>query len=323
MLGRHRSKSGVLSALSLAALAGLSGTSSGAFGADLSSYYINAIVSTVAPVGKALALGVDATQVSLSPTAPTVTVPLGDYLSYGIAAVLTNNINPQAGVATSDGQGGTIVQPTNLGIANIGYRVNNVSPDDLNGSLLQPVLNGARQTPGEFFSTAVIGGKGIGSTPPSGYPTPLLSDLGDVEPNSGTVASTFQIFQSSTDGIVSPNPTGMEILQEFASATGGAANAATAFDSLGYQALGTGVVELYPAIDPTATQYFAETAAGSASVTASYRATYFSSSDTINPLPALTVVIGPSVPEPASIGLLGIAAMALLGQRRGREKMAE
>jgi hypothetical protein len=317
MLTRHR-KSGVVSALSLAAFAGLAGTSSRAFGADLSSYYVNAIVSTVSPEGKTLALGVNATQVSLDPTAPTVTVPVGDYLSYGIAAVVTNNVNPQGGVATSNGQGGTIVQPTNLGIANIGYQVLSVSANDLNGSLLQPVLNGARPTsPGEFFSTAVVGGRGRGSSPPSGYLLAFNTDQGDVEPNSGTVASTFQIFEGNTPQIPA-NPTGLAELTEFASGTGGPTNAVTVFDDLGYQSLGTGVVTLQPAIDPKATQYYSETGAGSSSATASYRATFFSSSDTINPLPALTVVIGPSVPEPMSIGLLGIGGMAMLGRRRSR-----
>jgi hypothetical protein len=311
MSGRIKKHRSVFSVLSLAAFAGLAGTSSRALGVDLNSYYINAIVSTVLPTSKTLALGVNATQVSLDPTAPTVTVPIGDYFSFGVAAVLTNNANPLGGLATSDGQGGTIVQPTNLGLVNLGYRVTNVSFNDADGSLLSPVLNGARVFPGLYNSTAVIGGKGIGSTAPSGYPI-TQGDPGDVQPSSAAVSTIFQIYQQSSPGAVSPTPAGMAVLQEFGSATGGASQAVTAFDTLGYQALKNGTVDLRPEVDPGTVLYWGETNPGTSSTPAAYRARFFSSSDTIHSLPFLTVVTGEPTP-PHSILSFGVTSDAAHG----------
>jgi hypothetical protein len=299
----------VLSALAIAAVAGLGAQH--AYAATLTSYYANGIISTVPANGTGtskIVIGVNATVVDISGANPTITVPAGDYIQYGVAAVVTNNINPDGGIGTATGpaSGASIVQPTNLGLADIGYRVLNVSANNLTAALLAPTQGAARiSTPGEFNTSAVLGGKGkvTGAAFASNYAVNTnagsfgTSDLGDTEANVGTVGNTFQIFQGNPSA--TGETTGAQIpLTAFAPTTPSGSpvanpNGATlAFDSLGYKAIAGGTVTLQPAVDPTATQYWVNSARGSSTVVPSgYAAVYFSSTDTINPLPILTVKI--------------------------------
>jgi hypothetical protein len=327
----------VLSMLSLAAAAGLAFVTSPARAVTLTSYYANAIISSVSPIAKfnPLTLGVNATQVDISAASPTLTCPVGDFVQFGIAAAVTNNINPAGGYATDNGLGGSIVQPTNLGLADIGYRVLNISSNDLNASILAPVQGALRSSVlNEYFATDIIGGRGkvaAGSNASAYGQNPYVlntigfevTDSGDTEPNVGTVANTFQIFQgnANTDG----NTTAHQlVLTQFAPGVGGNKNphnATLAFDTLSYQAVSGGVVTLQPAVDPGATQYWGNTAAQSYTSSsppsiATYGARFFSSTDTIHPLPVLTIVTGPAVPEPASLAILALGSVAMLKRRR-------
>jgi hypothetical protein len=326
----------VLSALSVAAAAGLGMVASQAHAVTLTSYYANGIVSTVSPIatgtatptsGK-LTIGVNATVVDISASTPTITVPTGDYIQYGVAAAVTNNINLDGGIGTATGpsSGSSIIQPTNLGLADIGYRVLNVSANNSTGSLLAPV-QGATRGVNQFNSVAVIGGKGkvTGSAIASNYVQNAnagafgTTDLGDVEPGSPAVGTFFQIFQGNPSA--TGETTGAQIsLTAFAftnAAGTGVANphnATLVFDTLGYQAGSTGAtVTLQPAIDPGATQYWSTSVRGnSTTAPTQYQATFFSSADTIVPLPVLTVVItGGTTTTPTSThAIINLSAAA-------------
>jgi hypothetical protein len=310
----------MLSSLSIAAMAGLGMQGSAVRAATLNSYYNNAVISTVLPAQEVL--GVNATLVSLNQSSPTITVPLGDYVSYGVSAVVINNVNPNGGTLYGNGLGNpsSIVDPTNLGLADLGYRVVNIAPNNAAGQLLQPVLNGLLGTIAnvvQYNSTAVFGGIGKPglSTPKSNYSFEEEAP-GDVEANFGRVGSTFQIF----GGNAGPDPTtatGYAELSYFAASSPSSSNAVNVFDSLAYQTQAVGMTTVQPAIDTTATQYWTESAPGAVSSPAKYSANFFSSGDTINPLPALTINIEPTnVPEPASLGLLAASGVALLGRRK-------
>jgi len=283
-----------LSALAIAAVSGLGAQY--AHAATLDSYYINAVVTTTPTPAKQVftGTGTNSTVVSITGSAPTITVPVGDYITYGVAQVVTNNVNPNGGNTYGDGAGGTssIVDPTNLGLADSGYQVINVSANNLNGQLLQPVTNGIRGTAGtlvQFNSTAVNGGLGKAGKAKSGY-TFALHDPGDAEQNNGLVGTGFQIFQ----GNASVDPTqaaAYNSLTYFAGTTASVATAVNAFDSLGYQALAAGTVTMQATADPTATQYWKEVTPGGTTTPATYIATYFGPTDAIHALPVLTVNI--------------------------------
>jgi hypothetical protein len=145
-----------------------------------------------------------------------------------------------------------------------------------------------------------------------------------VEANSGAVASGFQIYWSfgSTQDITTP--TGHADLSYGAASSASIASAINDFDSLAYHADSIGSTTLRPSVDPTALQYWKETTPGTSTAPAGYRVFYFSSSDTINPLPALIINVEPTnVPEPTSAGLLATDAAAILARRRNRKDAIE
>jgi hypothetical protein len=299
-----------LSALAIAAVSGLGAQY--AHAATLDSYYINAVITTTPTPTKQVftGTGTNSTVVSITGASPTITVPVGDYITYGVAQVVTNNVNPNGGSTFGDGAGNTngITDPTNLGLADSGYQVINVSANNLNGQLLQPVLNGIRGTAGtlvQFNSTAVNGGLGKAGKAKSGYSF-ALHDVGDAEQNNGLVGAGFQIFQGNAT-YDPTSATGIASLTYFAGTTPSLAAASTAFDSLGYQALAAGTVTLQASADPTATQYWRETTPGGSTTPASYIATYFSSTDAIHALPVLTVNI---LGGPSSHAIINLSAAA-------------
>jgi hypothetical protein len=158
----------------MAAAAGLGVGGTDAWGVTLTSYYNNAVISTVLPAHEVI--GVNATLVSLDQASPMIPVPLGDYVSYGVSSVVTNNVNPNGGSLYGDGVGGVnnIVDPTNLGVANVGFKVIDIASNNSLGRILQPVLGAILGTAGtlvQYQSTAVVGGIGKAglSTPKSGY----------------------------------------------------------------------------------------------------------------------------------------------------------
>jgi hypothetical protein len=228
-------------------------------------------------------------------------------------------------LATADGpdSGVDIIQPTNLGLADIGYRVINASPNDIGVAPLAPVLASSHGDIGDppvpaFNSTAIIGGRGKAESTAyqSIYPkNPNVAsfgttDPGDTEPGVVAVGNTFPIFQGNASGSGTSTSAQVALTAfapttvEFGEPVLNPHNATLAFDTLSYRADFNGTVALQPAVNPTATEYWKNTQRGNTStIPSQYTPTYFSSADTINPLPVLTINVSQFTPPPPAISL--------------------
>lgn len=298
-----------LSALSIAAIAALGAKSASA--ATLNSYY-NGV-----SVFQSDNLTPDANPSIASPTLnastpTTITLTVGEFLDFGIDAVVTNNINPDAGKNTGTTGKTTTrqIQPSNLGLAQLGFRI---PSSDTNASLLLPLQTASRTAVDgkpAFDSSAWInntpgasnvaskegvgaGGGSQGGAVATGQARNDLSgaipfwssaiDVGDTVPthpgNGGQVGIGFQIVAGSTS-TTSNVATGVEQLSAFGAASVGAALGGTGnnsktlatdfFDTLEYQGTAAGTVTLSPFADPTATNYWSLTGPGSSSTVSGY-----------------------------------------------------
>jgi hypothetical protein len=232
-------------------------------------------------------------------TPTTITVPIGQYLSISINALLTGDTNGDGGKSEVTTKGGTAVEPANLGLSALGIRIP-VSANDANGSILQPVNNGATYTsfnsvPG-FNSYATVN---TSTTTPGGPAAPQWqkSTPGDLEANSGSVGANNQIFGGNS----TPASNALEIpeLQQFSASSAAYGNSTEFFQGLVYQGLSAGVVTLSPFADSTGTQYWTVLTPASGvkkgvyQTATGYQPSYFGTSDTIGTLPVLVIdVVG-------------------------------
>lgn len=299
----------VLSALSMAAAATFAVKSANA--ASLSLYYGQSSSTAAAKadsvyVGTGIATSspgnlTGGTAQTVSQTAATtITVPVGQYLSISINALLTGDTNPDGGSHTSHpSYDGSLNQPATLGLSALGIRIP-VSANDANGSILQPVNNGASYT--TFNSVAGYNSYATlnqNTTTPGGPETPQWlgsHSVGDVEQQTGSVGANNQIFGGNSGQQLTFTAGGMNMLQQFSAASAAYGSSTEFFRGLVYQGLSAGVVTLSPFADTTATQYWSVlTPAAQNGGTTDYQPSYFGTSDHVGTLPVLVIdVVGGS-----------------------------
>jgi hypothetical protein len=342
----------ILSALSMAAAAVLA--SKAAHGATLSLYYGNdpsysnsnnqiEIGTGYAPtgtgatnVGGANQYFTGETTVAITGLTQTITLPVGDYLSLAIDAVLTGNSNPDGGKSTGTGTKATThqTQPAQLGLSSMSAYV---FSNDANGSILTPLgLPGAVSTAANggttYFSTAVLNNAGGGNNPTkqganingTGSYNVIpnwvsQTSPGDVEPNQpgydqGTHASGNVYINSAPFGGITPGTsggtaasasnttTGINELEQFATSNNVASysNATDFLDSLIYQGLTKGVVTLTGAANTGATAYWSLATAGSSTAISQYKSVAFGGNDVATALPLLVI----DVVQPGTVSTL-------------------
>jgi hypothetical protein len=304
-----------LSVLSMAVAATLGAKA--AHGATITLYYDN-----INDVTDGQTYGYAAQGGGTSYTGPlTINVAIGDTFEFGIDAVVTSNVNPDAGKKTGSSSGKDLAQPSFLGLSTLSITV---PSSDLNASKLTPGINGsptgtfAGQP--DYNSTASLNSSlGVGSTfgPNStitGSNTPVpawgFSTQGDVSPTSptgGDVGDHFAIFQGN-GAILSQTKAGAAAISQYGAKTATYATATDFFDSLSYTALSTGTVVLSPSVLSSGSSYWARTQAGSATVPSGYLATTFTNAgDVIGTLPLLVInITAPAPTAQAVISLTGL-----------------
>jgi hypothetical protein len=304
-----------LSALSMAAASTLVAKSANAV--SLSLYYGN----TGGPSGDGIYVGSGAPtntsgtvylsghpqQITPNLNAPTtITVPIGSYLSISINALLTGDSNPEAGKSEKTTARGTIAEPANLGLGTLGIEIP-VSANDANGSLLQPLTDGAPFATFDgnnglvpaYNSYAVVN---TTRSVPGGPLAPLWTSgvtLGDVEQNSGSVGAGEPISGNSFVPVSTPQE--INVLQQFSASTAAYSNSTEFFEGLVYQATGAGTVTLSPYVNTFTTQYWSvlspasnPNANGVYKNATAYTFAKFGASDTVGTLPDLVI----DVPAP-------------------------
>jgi autotransporter-associated beta strand protein len=219
-----------LAAWTMAGLAGLYG-SRGQAAPTISTFYIDGEFAA----DSGFTTGVQS--VSMIGTSPTVFVPVGDYFEFGVATVITGNLNSTAGDAwdLANQAQGNPAQPTRLGLASVEYSVGST---DTNASKLAPVENGPRGGMNDYWSTSVL---------PNSTPI-MIVDPGDVQPGNGQVGITYPIFQGGFSADVDTS-SGVATLALFAGSSATVSQATPFFTQLAYQAVGAGLVGLYPALN--------------------------------------------------------------------------
>lgn len=231
--------------------------------------------------------------VVISQSNPVVNLPIGDYLSFGISDVVTNNPNPAAG-DTSGKPGNNQPQPANLGLASVGYEVS--SSDQTAAKLAPNLAAGIRATlytGVDYYSTAKVL-----------VPTSIMSnnDPGDVEPSGipGFVGTVQPISAWSNPIMQSGTASGIGQLTAFTptdgSGTASVANSTPLFDALSYEGLQNGIVDLTP--NNSLVQYWVNTSVGTGSTTSKYSTAYLGdgAGDSAVTLPNLVVKIGNGLP---------------------------
>jgi hypothetical protein len=234
---------------------------------------------------------------------PVVNLPMGDYLSFGISDVLTNNPNPAAG-DTSGVAPKNQPQPANLGLASDCCTVYSSDPNavklapNLSGGIRGTFNNGRP----DYYSTASV----------QANPTYLaLQDPGDVTVGSGASGYSFQIA-AQTASPTSPqsgSTTGVADLSQFTPINGDTAsfaNSTPLFNNLSYQAVNVGTVSLSP--EAVALLYWTNNTIGRGTSQSTYNVSSFGTSDTVVPLPSLVVnIAGTPLPTHPIISLTSIA----------------
>jgi len=241
------------------------------------------------------------TAVSLTGGTPTVNLGAGQFFRFGMAVSVTGNSNPAAGgtwdqanVATN---GAAFALPANLGMAVLNAKVLSSDPT---GATLAVFANGtntrATVGTGQSWASKTVGDAAGG--------------------NAGTVISIFEgqgPFDASDSsqyprlGYFAPGPTNF-------------------FTTLTYSASAsaTGQVTLTPQLIASALNIWTNTFAGATDTgdntgdpnfaPATFVARPFAvGTDSLGALPDITVSF---VPEPASMGLIGMSLLGLLARRR-------
>jgi hypothetical protein len=259
------------------------------------------------------------------PIPTSINIAQGDFLAFGIDAVVTNNVNPVAGQTT----GGTVskgkltggaVQPSYLGLSTMSIVV---PSSDSTASILTPQTNGAPvNTFGgqpSYNSTASINNNpetySTSQGPNDSLSGPIPSwgnnTEGDVNPtgtdgHAGDVGDHFAIFAGN--GAESSNTAaGVAAISQFGAATASLATATDFFDSLLYTATSKGTVTLSPAVHTAGTSYWTNTTPGNASTASGYIAQEFDlPGDSVGTLPVL--VINVTGTGPTSHPLISLTA---------------
>ena len=161
---RSSKKTKTLSALSMAAAAALGWGVKASHAATLSLYYnagssSSSVIDAIGYGTTAAAAAARANTAIINPTssAVTVSVPLGDYVEFGISAILSNNPNPIAGQTLSTPSGkstGISAGPSNLGLSILSFQIKS---SDVAGYTLTPLHGAIRDTFGgtiDYYSTA-------------------------------------------------------------------------------------------------------------------------------------------------------------------------
>ena len=359
----------VLSALSMAAMAVIGMKAGSAHGATVTLYYGDdpsyansnnqidiGTTYTAGGNGSDLKGGVEklggvVTPVVVSQTAPTtINLPIGSYLSLAIDALITGNVNADAGDTS-----GETAQPSYLGLAALGV---GIASSDTTAASLSP-LGGAKVSTANnggttYFSTGEVntaantqgqqqganGGAATGAYNVVPYWASTVSQ-GDVEPNkltgkgsdtgstaSGSIGINSPPFGGST-AVNAATPTGIQQLEAFAASTSTAnatplyTNATDFVDNLIFEGLTAGTVTLTPQLDTAATSYWVVQTHGSVGSPTVYKTkgVNTASGDVINNLPVLVINVGAAstgvgssvVPQHAVIALSATANTANYG----------
>jgi hypothetical protein len=233
----------------------------------------------------------------------TINIGVGDTLQFGVDAVVTNNVNPDAGKKTGATTKTDIVQPSFLGLSTFSIVV---PSSDLNASKLAPNNDGTgpqntfagvpdfnasvslNNALGAGGSAVPVNNNAGGFVPQWGNATP-----GDVATGSltgGDVGDHFAIFQGN--GAIPNTAAGANTIGQYGAATATYANATDFFDSLSYTALSAGTVTLATAIDAKGSSYWENTKSGTTTSASGYIASQFTNpGDVIGALPVLVINI--------------------------------
>jgi hypothetical protein len=232
----------------------------------------------------------------------TINIAVGDTFEFGVDAVVTNNLNPDAGKKTGASTKTDITQPSFLGLSTFSIVV---PSSDTNASKLSPNNDGTGPqntfgtSPDFNASVSLNNGTGVGSAvPANGNPSGFVPQWGnatpgDVGPTSATggdVGDHFPIFQGN--GAIPNTTTGANVIAQYGAATATFATATDFFDSLSYTALSTGTVTLSTAIDAKGSSYWENTTHGTTTTASGYLASQFTNAgDSVGTLPVLVINI--------------------------------
>jgi hypothetical protein len=219
------------------------------------------------------------TNVTVSQTAPTtIVMPVGDYLSLAVDAVLTGNVNPDGGKNTGTGGPTTHqVQPSFLGLQDLGL--------DIGFNGINPVFGtaGAPYSTGEVNVTQGPNGGAYNVAPNwNGGIGPEIVSGSRVEIGAGAILGQYG----------SNTAAGVQLLEQFAAANNVASyqNATDFFDSLVFQAGSTpGFATLSISSDQSGPSYWTLSTPGSSTSPSVYSQQYFGTGDVINNLPSLVI----------------------------------
>jgi hypothetical protein len=261
--------------------------------ATLTLYYDNISDSD----GQSYGYGVTGANYANVPT--TINIAVGDTFEFGIDAVVTNNVNPDAGEKTGT-PGHTLVQPSFLGLSSLSIAI---PSSDERSDFLVPVTSGPPNATfygsPDYDDTASLNNQGgAGDSKPinngSNPAVPIWNEstVGDVLPGTnGDVGDHLTIFQGN--GPVSSNSkSGAIEISQYGASIASYAMATDFFSGLSYLADRPGRVVLSPQVDFAGTGYWSNTQAGSSSMPSGYGSTFFNNpGDVIGKLPSLVINI--------------------------------
>jgi hypothetical protein len=260
-------KAGSVLSMAVAATFGASASRAAA----LTLYYDNISDSD----GQSYGYGVTGANYANVPT--TINIAVGDTFSFGIDAVVTNNVNPDAGLKTGT-PGHALVQPSFLGLSALSMAV---PSSDARSDFLVPVT-GSLTIP-SFFGSLAYGTTeslnnqiGVGDSNPinngssSTVPIWNTDQVGDAAPETnGDVGDRSTILQSNGT-VLSNSNNGVTELSQYGASVASYATATEFFSGLSYIAERPGTVVLSPEIDTKSTRFWDLTSPGSSTSPSGY-----------------------------------------------------